>query len=108
MPLPRKKENKGLPARWRVARGAYYFRVPKGFEADWDGKQLFRLGKTLPAHCGGDVDRPVHWGSQRRCCRKIADRQPCRKASHLIRASQPTPRSVTDVAAMKVDAAMQG
>jgi hypothetical protein len=50
----------------------------------------------------------VHWGSQRRCCRKIADRQPCRKASHLIRAWQPTPRSVTDVAAMEVDAAMQG
>ncbi len=48
MPKPRKKENKGLPARWRIAHGAYYFQVPKGFESKWDGKQLFRLGKTLP------------------------------------------------------------
>jgi hypothetical protein len=47
-----KKENKGLPARWRVLHGAYYFRVPKGFESEWDGKQLFRLGKTLAeAYC---------------------------------------------------------
>lgn len=48
MPLPRKKENKGLPTRWRLLHGAYYFRVPKGFESEWEGKQLFRLGKTLP------------------------------------------------------------
>ena len=48
MPRPRKKENKGLPARWRLLHGAYYFRVPQGFESEWEGKQLFRLGKTLP------------------------------------------------------------
>lgn len=49
MPLPRKKENKGLPARWRLLHGAYHFRVPQGFESEWEGKQqLFRLGKTLP------------------------------------------------------------
>lgn len=48
MPLPRKKENKGLPARWRFKHGAYYYQVPIGLEAQWDGKQLFRLGKSLP------------------------------------------------------------
>ncbi|RKE35229.1 phage integrase family protein [Paraburkholderia sp. BL23I1N1] len=48
MPKPRKKENKGLPSRWRHSHGAYYFQVPKGLEPAWDGKQLFRLGKTLP------------------------------------------------------------
>lgn len=48
MPKPRKKENKGLPSRWRHLHGAYYYQVPKGKEAEWDGKQLFRLGKSLP------------------------------------------------------------
>jgi integrase len=48
MPVPRKKENKGLPSRWRFQHGAYYFKVPTGLESSWDGKQLFRLGKTLP------------------------------------------------------------
>ena len=48
MPKPRKSENKGLPTRWRVARGAYYYQVPPGFEHLWDGKKTFRLGKTLP------------------------------------------------------------
>jgi integrase len=48
MPKSRKKENKGLPARWRHTHGAYYYQVPAGFESSWDNKQLFRLGKTLP------------------------------------------------------------
>lgn len=48
MPLPRKMENKGLPSRWRKIHGAYYYRVPEGLEASWDGKKQFRLGKTLP------------------------------------------------------------
>jgi integrase len=48
MPRPRKPENRGLPARWRKAHGAYYFQVPPGLEDDWNGKRLFRLGKTLP------------------------------------------------------------
>lgn len=33
--------------RWCFARNAYYYRVPKGEEKAWDGKQMFRLGKTL-------------------------------------------------------------
>lgn len=48
MPKPRNKENKGLPKRWRFLHGAYYYRVPTGHEAAWDGKQSFQLGKTLP------------------------------------------------------------
>lgn len=47
-PKPRTKKNRGLPARWREKHGAYYYRVPPGFEHQWDGKREFRLGKTLP------------------------------------------------------------
>lgn len=48
MPRPRSAENRGLPARWRLVHGAYYFQVPPGLEDLWDGKKQFRLGKTLP------------------------------------------------------------
>ncbi|MFZ4386387.1 MAG: tyrosine-type recombinase/integrase [Chloroflexota bacterium] len=48
MPRSRNPENKGLPNRWRLAHGAYYYQVPPGHESSWDGKKLFRLGKTLP------------------------------------------------------------
>lgn len=48
MPVPRKKENRGLPTRWRQHHGAYYYDVPPGLEVYWDGKKKFRLGKTLP------------------------------------------------------------
>jgi integrase len=48
MPKPRNPENKGLPARWQKTHGAYYYQVPPGLEAPWDGKKKFRLGKTLP------------------------------------------------------------
>src|ERR1700733_5801476 len=47
MPRTRTKDNKGLPARWRLYHGAYYYRVPSGLESQWDGKKQFRLGKTL-------------------------------------------------------------
>jgi len=47
MPRERKPENKGLPLRWRHTHGAYYYQVPPGQEAAWDGKKLFRLGATL-------------------------------------------------------------
>ncbi len=43
----RNAENKGLPARWRHYHGAYYYRVPAGLEAHWDGKRQFHLGSTL-------------------------------------------------------------
>lgn len=48
MPRKRNKENEGLPARWALLHGAYYFQVPAGLESRWDGKRLFRLGATLP------------------------------------------------------------
>lgn len=47
MPRQRKPENRGLPARWQFAHGAYYYRVPRGLEAHWEGKRRFRLGATL-------------------------------------------------------------
>jgi integrase len=48
MSRARNTENKGLPARWRFTHGAYYYQVPPGCEAAWDGKKTFRLGSTLP------------------------------------------------------------
>ncbi len=47
MPPKRRKQNAGLPARWRQKHGAYYYRVPAGMEHRWDGKKEFRLGKTM-------------------------------------------------------------
>jgi hypothetical protein len=44
----RSKVNQGLPARWQLHHGAYYYRVPPGMEASWNGKKRFLLGKTLP------------------------------------------------------------
>lgn len=48
MPRARKKENQGLPKRWRHTHGGYYYQVPPGQEAAWDGKKTFRLGASLP------------------------------------------------------------
>lgn len=48
MPRKRSPENIGLPARWRHVHGAYYYQVPPGLEAFWEGKKLYRLGKSLP------------------------------------------------------------
>lgn len=47
MPPTRKPENRGLPARWQLHHGAYFYRVPPGLEHKWDGKKKFRLGATL-------------------------------------------------------------
>ncbi len=47
LPKPRLPENKGLPTRWRHTRNAYYYQVPPGQEAAWDGKKTFKLGTTL-------------------------------------------------------------
>nr|VFK14562.1 MAG: hypothetical protein BECKLFY1418C_GA0070996_100932 [Candidatus Kentron sp. LFY] len=43
----RNKENQGLPKRWRLIHGAYYYSVPPGQESKWNGKKTFRLGKSL-------------------------------------------------------------
>ena len=47
MPRIRNPENKGLPARWRLYHGAYYYCVPPGLEHRWDGKKQFKLGTTI-------------------------------------------------------------
>ncbi|WP_082926363.1 tyrosine-type recombinase/integrase [Cupriavidus sp. D384] len=48
MPRSRKANNKGLPLRWCERNGVYFYRVPVGLEAQWDGKKWFRLGGSLP------------------------------------------------------------
>mgnify|MGYP001616633617 CR=1 FL=1 len=47
MPRQRSPENRGLPARWQYAHGAYYYRVPPGLEHLWDGFKRFPLGRNL-------------------------------------------------------------
>ena len=47
MPRQRSAANQGLPARWSIRRGKYYYSVPPGREADWEGKQLYPLGADL-------------------------------------------------------------
>ena len=46
-PQKRRRDNLGLPKRWRHRYGTFYYRVPKGMEAYWDGKREFVLGHTL-------------------------------------------------------------
>lgn len=46
-PRKRNRENIGLPTRWKFQHGAYYYRVPPGQEHQWDGKKMFRLGKSM-------------------------------------------------------------
>lgn len=60
MPRIRSAENNGLPTRWRQVHGAYYYQVPAGLEPAWDGKKLFRLGKTLPEAYKTWADRIGH------------------------------------------------
>jgi hypothetical protein len=59
MPRKRMPENKGLPLRWRLVHGAYYYQVPKEMRPLWNGKYLFRLGKTLPEAYREWADRLV-------------------------------------------------
>ena len=47
--MPRKpSENQHWPPRWRQHHGAIYYQVPPGSEDVWDGKRMYRLGKTEP------------------------------------------------------------
>ncbi len=43
---PRLEAHLHLPSRCRLIHGVHYYDVPRGSEAMWDGKKLFRLGKT--------------------------------------------------------------
>lgn len=64
MPKPRLSINKGLPKGWRLTHGAYYYRVPAGQEAAWDGKKLFKLGKKLS-------DAYKEWAKRIEICENI-------------------------------------
>lgn len=55
----------GLPARWTIRHGAYYYIVPSGREADWDGKRWFRLGKTL-AEAYSEWSKRLSWAGRKR------------------------------------------
>lgn len=48
MSKQRSAHNAGLPKRWALQHGAYYYRVPVGLESLWDGKKMYRLGSSLP------------------------------------------------------------
>lgn len=45
-PKKRRKENQGLPKRWRVRSGAYYYRPSEDQRHLWDGKAEYFLGRT--------------------------------------------------------------
>lgn len=46
-PFKRKPENAGLPARWVLSHGAYYYITTEATRKMWDGKKWFKLGTTL-------------------------------------------------------------
>lgn len=46
-PKPRGADNRGLPARWRLRYGRYYYRPRDSERAAFDGRAEFRLGRTL-------------------------------------------------------------
>ena len=73
MARKRSVENKGLPARWRFAHGAYYFQVPPGLETQWDGKKTFRLGKSLSEAYRTWASR-IEWESKAENIGKLLDR----------------------------------
>lgn len=92
MPVKRNKENEGLPARWKLQHGAYYYRVPPGLEALWDGKKMFRLGKTLPEAYktwadrlgGSDRARTVGQLLDRYLLEVVPTKAPTTQANNLI------------------------
>jgi integrase len=43
----RNPENSGLPTRWILEHGMYFYRVPRGLEDRWGGKTKFPLGRDL-------------------------------------------------------------
>lgn len=47
MPPKRNQENRGLPARWVLKHGAYYYLPAPAMRGQWDGKSWFPLGKNL-------------------------------------------------------------
>jgi len=58
----RSSELAGLPPRWRVVRGVYYYQVPQDQKESWDGKATFRLGDTLDEAYAVWTQRVGHHG----------------------------------------------
>lgn len=73
MPRQRKPENRPYPKGWSFEHGAFYYNVPKGDEARWDGKRRFRLGKTL-AEAGVEWAKRVEAPTDVRSIDKLLDR----------------------------------
>lgn len=73
-PRKRNKENIGLPKRWQFKHGAYYYQVPPGLESEWDGKKLFRLGKTQSEAYRTWADRIDHADNQSELISALCDR----------------------------------
>jgi integrase len=96
MPRPRSKANKHLPLRWRLIHGAYYYAVPVGLESLWGGKQLFRLGKTLPEAYKEWAARLQHAAEaktigdllDRYALEVVPDKKPKTRAEHARHVSQ--------------------
>ena len=93
MSPPRRAENKGLPARWQLHHGAFYYRVPLDQRAQWDGKARFLLGHNLAeAHrtWATRLDSPavdVHTIGQlldRYAAEVIPDKKPKTRASNVF------------------------
>lgn len=93
MPRPRSKENKGLPTRWRHRSGAYYYQVPRGLEAMWDGKTEFRLGSSLPEAYRVWADR-LGKMEETRTVAELLDRY----SLQVVPTKQPTTRAQNQVA----------
>lgn len=87
-PRKRNKENIGLPSRWRFKHNAYYYQVPKGLESHWDGKQTFRLGKTLPESYREWANRIELTGSAADTMQTLCDRYASEHVSKLAPKSQ--------------------
>lgn len=85
----RKPENKGLPTGWRLLHNAYYYKVPAGLEYLWEGKQLYRLGKTLPDAYRAWSDR-ILAGEKARTIGQLLDRYMAEVVPTKDISSQPT------------------
>jgi len=73
-PRKRNPENRGLPTRWALKHGAYYYLVREGLKDLWDGKRWFRLGKTLPEAYRVWAERRQDDGAALRTVANLLDR----------------------------------
>lgn len=89
--MTRKKENRALPARWRIKKGRYYYRPHPNARQFWDNKVEFPLGASLAeAHATFSLrvgyEREVHTMDQL-CDRYLIEVVPT-KAAQTQRSNQ--------------------